>query len=237
MSVKLQGKIHRYKLIEFARVLKVEESDNLLRVAKHLLLALAEHFNDKSGQCNPSIERLAKFIERSKSATIVAMNLLKKLGIVVVLKNAKGGRGTPWYSINFPRYEEFSHPESRIANSPLNNTPQYNQQHSIHTVSKSRPSVVQETTHLADRTRIPIEPLDEPLIKTLLNGKNNDEDRNAKLLELATKYGFILPNKYFPFNNIEIYLQNLIFQNGTKNLDRLELDECQNQFEKNAIKS
>ena len=220
MSAELHGKIHRYKLIAFARSLEVEESDALLRVAKHLLLALAEHFNDKNGQCNPSIERLANFIERSSSATIVAMNLLKKLGIVVALKNPKGGRGSTWYGINLPKFEEFSHPLGRTANRPVGDTHKYEKQYPSNPVSNIKQSVTQDTTYVADRTRILIEPLDKSLIKTLLDGKSNDIERNQKLNELAKKYSFQFKNST-SVSEVADYLRNLI-----NNLDViLEPDE------------
>ena len=221
MSAELHGKIHRYKLIEFARFVKAKESDSLLRVSKHLLLALAEHLNDKNGQCNPSIERLAKFIERSTSSTIVAMNLLKKLGIVVILKNPKGGRGTSWYGINLLKFEEFSHPVGRTANSPVENTPKYHKQYPSHPVSNIKQSITEDTTHVADRTRILIEPLDKSLIKSLLD-ESNSEERIQKLNQLAKKYGFEIKNST-PVYQIEDFLIKLTTDlNETKIFDNKE---------------
>ncbi len=118
MSAKLQGKIHRYNLIAYSNAIGVKASNNAIRTAKHLFLALAEHYNDITRQCNPSIPVLMSCIELSHGSTVAAKNLLIKLGLVSVIKNAKGGRHSCWYELHLPRFDEFSRPVNSTPNHP-----------------------------------------------------------------------------------------------------------------------
>jgi Helix-turn-helix domain len=207
MSLKLQGKIHRFKMVEYSLAMGNSASPELLRTAKHLWLVFAEYYNDGSGQCNPSNQSLINYMEISRTALINAKNLLIELKLVTVLKNAKGGRTSPWYSLNFPRYDEFSHPVGRTANSPVDSTPKYDKQHPSHPVGNIKQSVTQDTTHVADRTRILIEPLDKSLIKSLLD-ESNSKERIQKLSQFAEKYGYKLTSST-PLYMVEDFLRNL----------------------------
>ena len=183
MSLRLQGKIIRFPLMEYAKSLNIDISDRAISPLKLLWLALADFQNEKSGQCNPSIKTLSTCIEKSESQTTVYMGMLKKLGLVIAAKNAKGGRYTPQYDLPIPSY-----PMDKGAKPPEDDSPQkYSGATPIaHT---NQGSCVQDATPVNCRTRILIEPLDEPLIKALIN-ERNIYIKNQGLARFGKKYGF-----------------------------------------------
>ena len=193
MSAKLHGKAHRYLLIQYARAIGVPASDRAIWAAKHLLLALAEHYNDESGKCNPSMSTLSALTERSHGATVESMNLLKTMRLVTVLKNAKGGRETPLYALHFPRYEEFSHPVGRSGSAPAQRTAEYQGMNPSHSVEQPKPSTLKDASNPPHRTRILIEALDESLIKSLRDIKDKTKERDESL-RLGKKYSIHMTN-------------------------------------------
>ena len=186
MSAKLQGKIHRYSIIAYAKAIGIVASNNALRTAKHLWLALAEHYNDESGQCNPSIPTLMRCIELSHGPTVNAKNLLIKLGLISVLRNAKGGRYSSCYELHFPRFEEFSRPANRTVNHPIKRIPESENRGGSHPAEEYQPSAIQEVTTPVGGIRTLIEALDIPLIKSLRNMKNIEGHQET--IRLGQKY-------------------------------------------------
>ena len=193
MSAKLHGKVHRYLLVQYARAIGVPASDRAIRAAKHLLLVLAEHYNDESGKCNPSMSTLSTLTERSHGATVESMNLLKTMRLVTVLKNAKGGRETPLYALHFPRYDEFSHPVGKSSGAPVQRTEINTVLNPSHTAEVPEPSPQKEASSPPQRTGILIEPLDESLIKSLRNIKDRKEERD-ETIRLGKKYSIHMTN-------------------------------------------
>jgi len=187
MSAKLYGKAQRYLMIPYAKAIGIEASDRAIWAAKHLFLALVEHLNDATGQCNPSMKTLSILVERSHGAVVESMNLLKALGLVTVLKNAKGGRDTPLYALHLPRYEEFSHPVRRSASSPVQRTTENIAPNPSHTAEEAKPSTRNEASSPSHRIRILIEPLDESLIKSLRDIKDKTKERD-ETFRLGKKY-------------------------------------------------
>jgi len=180
MSAKLHGKAHRYLLIPYAKAIGVTASDRAIRSAKHLFLALTEHLNDGTGQCNPSIKTLSTLIERSHGATVESMNLLKAMGLVTVLKNAKGGRETPSYALHFPRYGEFSHPIGRSDSTPVERMANSNLLNASHGVGKHLPSTNEDASPPPCGTRNLIETSDKPYTSPL-----EDFEEKERLKKLA----------------------------------------------------
>lgn len=187
MSSKLQGKIHRYDLIAYANAIGVIASKEAIRTAKHLFLAFAEHYNDETGQCNPSIPSLMKCIELSHGPTVNAKNLLIRMGLVSVIKNARGGRHSCWYELHFPRYAEFSRPTGNTPSHPVKRMPKIDIQNPSHPIYRGIASEKEEVSHPDNGRRILIETLDIPLIKSLKYVKNKDE-QSKEILRLAKKY-------------------------------------------------
>jgi len=204
MSLKLQGLIIRFPLQDYALTKNIKVSKNSISQLKLLWVSLADFQNEKSGQCNPSMETLSKCIEKSTSQTIVYMNKLKELGLVVVSRNAKGGRYTPQYELPIP-----CRPEDRTASHPVDNTPHISSDTSP-PVETLEVSDVQDPTHPTYRTRILIEPLDESLIKSLIHERDILK-RNAGLVGFAEKYGFQVQNNT-PIHEVEIWLLKAINQ-------------------------
>ena len=204
MSLRLQGKIIRFPLMEYAKSLNIDISDRAISPLKLLWLALADFQNEKSGQCNPSIKTLAACIEKSESQTTLYMGLLKKLGLVVVSRYAKGGRTTPQYELPIP-----SHPVDTSASPPVDDTPQISSE-TTPPVKSNEGSHQQDPTPLAGRTRILIEALDEPLIKSLILEKDIHK-RNAGLVWYAKKYGYEIENST-PMYEVEAWLLKAINQ-------------------------
>jgi hypothetical protein len=126
-------------------------------------------------------------IEKSHGATVASMNLLKTLGLVTVLKNAKGGRNTPFYALHFPRYEEFSRPVGKSVSAPVQRTAEYQGMNPSHSVKQPKPSTLKDASDPSYRTRILIEALDESLIKSLRNIKDKAKERD-ETLRLGEKY-------------------------------------------------
>jgi len=204
MSLKLQGLIIRFPLQEYALTKNIKISKNSISQLKLLWISLADFQNEKSGQCNPSMGTLSKCIEKSTSQTVVYMNKLKELGLVVASRNAKGGRYTPQYELLIP-----CRPADGTVSHPADNTP--------HISSDTSPpeetfeaSDVQDPTPPIYRTRILIEPLDESLIKSLINERDISK-RNTGLVGVAEKYGFEVKNNT-PIHEVEIWLLKAINQ-------------------------
>ena len=204
MSLRLQGKILRFPLMELAKSLNINISDRAISPLKPLWLALADFQNEKSGQCNPSIKTLSKCIEKSESQTTLYMGILKKLGLVIAVRNAKGGRYTPQYELPIPY-----HPTDKGVNSPVDNVPEISSE-TTPTTQDFEGSHTQDSNPLTHGIRILIEPLDESLIKSLIHERDISK-RNAGLVGVAKKYGFQL--KYnTPIHEVETWLLNTITQ-------------------------
>lgn len=58
-------------------------SSDLSGAEKRVAGAIIDHFNRKSGQCDPSIERIAKLLNLSQRTVIRATNRLAQIGLVV----------------------------------------------------------------------------------------------------------------------------------------------------------
>lgn len=202
MSLRLQGEIFRFPLKEYAAKRGIDISPRLISGVKFLWLSLANFHNEKTGQCNPSIKTLSKCIEKSASQTTICMNELKKLGLVSVSRNEKGGRFTPSYVIHLP-----SHPVDRALNTPVDNAPE-NVSETTHIVEANLAPYVQDATPIHCRTRILIETLDEPLIKSLVNEKNLFI-KNTGLVGIAKKYGFQFKSNT-PIHEVETWLLKAI---------------------------
>ena len=179
----MQGKILRFPLGKYAKLKGHEISPRAISAVKLLWISLADFYNDGTHQCNPSIKTLAGCIDKSESQTTVHMKTLKKLGLVIAISNAKGGRYTPNYSIHIP-----SHPVDTIANTLGDNSPSI----ISHPVDTNERTYQPDTTPLLDRTRTLIEPLDKTLIRELVK-ENNSPQKLEKLVSLRKKYKVILP--------------------------------------------
>jgi hypothetical protein len=206
MSLILQGKILQVSLKDHAKNLDVLASPTLISTTKLLWLALANFYNDKTHQCNPSIKTLAKYIEKSESQTTVHMNKLKELGLVGINKNPKGGRFTPNYTIHIPG----NHPVDRSASPPEDHTPPQLAPDSTPLTHAIVPTYEQDASPITHRTRILIEPLDEILIKDLVLEKD-PSIKNVKLVEIAQKYKFPFQSNT-PINSLETWLLQAIHQ-------------------------
>lgn len=66
--------------------------------ARLVLLALAEHHNGETGQCNPNVARLMKYARLGKTAVVKAIAELEASGLVIV--DRKTGCGS-WYRFTF----------------------------------------------------------------------------------------------------------------------------------------
>jgi hypothetical protein len=66
--------------------------------ARLVLLALAEHHNGETGQCNPNVVRLMKYTRLGKTVVVQAIAELEALGLVIV--DRKAGCGS-WYRFSF----------------------------------------------------------------------------------------------------------------------------------------
>lgn len=214
MSARLQGKIHRFSLITYAKAIEVHASKEALRTAKHLFLALAEHYNDDSGQCNPSIPILMNCLELSHGSTVNAKNLLIKLGLISVIKNAKGGRNSCWYDLHFPRYEEFSRPANNIPSHPVNRMLETTPPTPSHPADKHVPSEKREVSTAADGIRTLIEALDIPLIKSLRSMKNIEGHQET--IRLGHKYHVPI-NKSTPIWMIQEALLKIVNEQNKEN--------------------
>lgn len=206
MSLILQGRILDFSLKDHAKKLGVTASPALISTTKLLWLALANFYNDKTHQCNPSIKTLSKCIEKSESQTTVHMNKLKELGLVGINKNPKGGRFTPNYTICIPG----SHPVDHSASPPEDHTPHLSAPYSTPPTHAIVPTYKQDASPFTHRTRILIEPLDETLIKGLALEKD-PLIKNAKLVEIAKKYKFPFQQNT-PINALETWLLQAIHQ-------------------------
>jgi hypothetical protein len=169
--------------MEYAKGLNIDISERAISPLKLLWVALADFQNEKTGQCNPSIKTLARCIEKSESQTTLYMGMLKRLGLVIASKNAKGGRFTPQYELPIP-----CHPMDKEVNTPMGATPQIPSE-TTPPAEGRKGSYRQDPTPPIDRTRILIEPLDEPLIKSFINERNIYLKKDS-LLRLAHKYKY-----------------------------------------------
>ena len=202
MSLRLQGMIFDFPLSSYAKSKKIKVSERSISQLKLLWLSLANFKNEKTGQCNPSIERLSRCIEKSSSQTTEYMNKLKELGLVVVSRNEKGGRYTPQYELPMP-----CHPADQGVNPPADDTPEFSSE-TTPLVETFEAPAMQDATPPICRTRILIEPLDESLIKSLVNEKNLFI-KNTGLVGIAKKYGFQLKSNT-PIHEVETWLLKAI---------------------------
>lgn len=204
MSLRLQGKIIRFPLMKYAKSMNIDISERAISPLKLLWISLADFQNEKSGQCNPSIKTLAACIEKSESQTTLYMGLLKKLGLVVAARHAKGGRTTPQYELPMP-----SHPVDKSASPPIDDAPEISSE-TTPLAESGKGSYLQDSTPLINRTRILIEALDEPLIKSLIHEKDVFK-RNIGLTSYAKKYGYKFENNT-PMHEVEAWLLKAIKQ-------------------------
>jgi len=202
MSLRLQGEIFKFSLEEYVDRKGIDISPRLISGVKFLLICLANFQNEKTGQCNPSITTLSKCIEKSTSQTTVCMNALKRLGLVTVSKNEKGGRYTPHYLIHIP-----SRPADKGVNHLEEATPKK--------ISDTTPSpedsllpCLQDATPIISRTRILRDPLDEPLIKSLVYERDASLKREG-LMRLGNKYKYPFKENT-AINELEIWLLRFI---------------------------
>ena len=183
MSLTLQGKIHRYKMVEYAKAIGSKASPNAIRAAKHLWLVLAEHYNDETGLCFPSIPTLMKLLEKSHGPTVASKNLLIELRLITVTENAKGGSKSCRYAFHFPRYEDFSHPVGRTVSPPIQRMGKYEKQNPNHPTRKEELSCEQDASTPVDRTQILIETLNKPYINP--SKVYEEEDSKIRMAEEA----------------------------------------------------
>lgn len=69
------------------------EAEVATSAMKCILVALADHHNINSGQCNPSIKRLVNRTCMNKQAVINNIRKLVAIGLVSVKRDAGTGRG------------------------------------------------------------------------------------------------------------------------------------------------
>jgi hypothetical protein len=88
------------------------ETDVVTPAMKCLLACLADHHNDETGLCFPSISRLAKRTSMSRRAVIDNTKKLVDVGFVSVKKNPGDGRGAKSnkYTLHLGQSEEGSLP-------------------------------------------------------------------------------------------------------------------------------
>lgn len=70
------------------------------------MAALVDHYNLKSGQCNPSFARLSRKIGRNRSTVIRSTNSLKRKGIISSQPPSAASR-TPNYHINWEKIRDW----------------------------------------------------------------------------------------------------------------------------------
>ena len=203
MSLRLQGELFKFSLEEYVDREGLDISPRLISGVKFLLICLANFYNEKTGQCNPSITTLSKCIEKSTSQTTVCMNALKRLGLVSVSRNEKGGRYTPHYQIHIP-----SHPTDKGA-STLEETVAQNVSVTTHSAEPNVVTCLQDATPFIDRTRTLRDPLDEPLIKSLVYERDAFIKREG-LIRLGKKYKYPFKENT-AINELELWLTSVIF--------------------------
>jgi len=188
MSLQLQGKILSFSFRDHAISVGVEISPRAISTTKLLLVTLANFKNDITNQCNPSIKTLARHIEKSESQTTEHMNYLKKLGLVEVSRNAKGGRFTPQYEIRLP-----SSPVDKSVNQPVKQTPMTEISYPYQPIETIQLSGLQDRTPIADQPRTLIDPLDKTLINSLCKEKNAAL-KKEHIYNLGRKYEYPIQN-------------------------------------------
>ena len=85
---------------------------------KAVLLALANIANHHTGQCNPSIERLAEETEFGETAVKRALKELDEMGFVIRKRNRRTDGSLSTYSYEFPKTAREDQPQSPGASSP-----------------------------------------------------------------------------------------------------------------------
>ena len=74
--------------------------DNLTRTEKFLLLILADYHNDETGQCDPSLERLAADTLTSRRQVVNALqSLARKEFIIIERRREDGKQGSNQYHL------------------------------------------------------------------------------------------------------------------------------------------
>ena len=190
--------------MKYAKNLNIDISERAISPLKLLWLALADFHNEKSGQCNPSIKTLAICIEKSESQTTLYMGVLKRLGLVVAARNAKGGRYTPQYELPIP-----CHPADKVVKPPEDDAAQKCPE-GTHLTETNKESHTQDPTPIGHRTRILIETLDEPLIKSLVSEKNITI-KISETVRLGKKYKFPFKENT-PIHEVQAWLLDAIKQ-------------------------
>jgi len=66
--------------------------ENLTRTEKFLLLILADYHNDETGQCDPSLERLAADTLTSRRQVVNALQSLAKKGFISIERRREDGK-------------------------------------------------------------------------------------------------------------------------------------------------
>jgi hypothetical protein len=79
---------------------------DLSAATRRVAAAIIDHFNKRTGQCDPSIGRLMKLLKISRAAVIRATNELDELGLIE--KKSHGGKShRTAYSPNWPVFRAF----------------------------------------------------------------------------------------------------------------------------------
>ncbi|MBO9427378.1 helix-turn-helix domain-containing protein [Labrenzia sp. R4_1] len=79
---------------------------DLSAATRRVAAAIIDHFNKRTGQCDPSIGRLMKLLKISRAAVIRATNELDELGLIE--KKSHGGKShRTAYSSNWPMFRAF----------------------------------------------------------------------------------------------------------------------------------
>jgi hypothetical protein len=71
-----------------------------------VLLALAFHYNDETGRCDPSYERIGRFARLTKRPVLNAINALAEVGIITITKRSRRTS----YQYGLPGYAASSAP-------------------------------------------------------------------------------------------------------------------------------
>lgn len=79
---------------------------DLSAATRRVAAAIVDHFNKRTGQCDPSIGRIMKLLKISRAAVIRATNELDELGLIE--KKSHGGKShRTAYSPNWPMFRAF----------------------------------------------------------------------------------------------------------------------------------
>ena len=77
--------------------------------AKLVLVYLADRYNEKTGQCNPSIARIAEACSMNRKRVFEALNILEKQGLITRVKLSKT---SSMYALNMGNCSIFDQPTS-----------------------------------------------------------------------------------------------------------------------------